>query len=211
MARNGANTVPRFGLFEGTHQAENLPDNPYISIEAFAIVQRGAHSWGTLPLFWDGGTTWKLRISPDCMQAETWTYTISANDRGLDGQTGSFVCIPTPNPGNRGSFVVMQSHPHHFQYQNGDRVWWFGDTNWDAFANNAFENLNRQTFEQYIDRRAAQGFNYIHTHILTPNSAGGPIGVIALPDERLNLAYFQEADVRLNYINRKGIAVGMGR
>lgn len=63
--------------------------------------------------------------------------------------------------------VPMKDHPHHFQYQNGTCVWWFGETGWALFTNSDEEAHNRKTVFAYLDKRAKQGFNAMHCHFIS--------------------------------------------
>lgn len=64
--------VERFGLFETSVQATGRYGNPYTEFDAEAERQRPDGSTRSIPLFWNGGDAWKLRISPDAT-GEWWT------------------------------------------------------------------------------------------------------------------------------------------
>ena len=149
--------VARFGLFETSVQATGRYANPYTELDAEAELKRPDGSTRSIPLFWNGGDTWKLRVSPDV--TGEWSFTVRSTDKGLDGNAGLFTCSPSHF---RGSIRPMEGSPHHFQYQNGDRMWFMGDTAWALFTDNNEEKHNRQRSEDYLRTRAAQGFNVVH-------------------------------------------------
>jgi hypothetical protein len=43
--------------------------------------------------FWDGGTTWRVRVAPPL--TGTWTYHTWSSDSGVSGQSGQFSCAPS--------------------------------------------------------------------------------------------------------------------
>jgi hypothetical protein len=105
----------------------------------------------------------------------------------------------------------MSGHPSHFERQDGSRFWWLGDTAWSLFVDRAETNLDRAAVEHYIDVRASQGFNVVHSMLLQEdgwiNCAGPPF--VDLATEQINPAYWQEVDSRLAYLNSKDIVGGL--
>ena len=209
--------VGRFGVFEASFKSSGKYANAYAEVTATATVSRpgdgGAKPW-TAALFWDGGDDWKLRLSPDAVGE--WSYRVTSDDPGLNGAEGRFTCEPSDRPGG---IRPMADHPYHFQRQDGSPVWLCGDTAWAAFAALPKEKLDRAAVFKYIDRRAAQGFNYVHTMLVSsagdghevPNAGrneGGPI-FESFEAETLNPAYFREVDARVRYMNDKGITSGV--
>ncbi len=53
-------TVERFGFWEISLQADGRYDNPFTDLTAHAVLTGPDGSVRSLPLFWDGGDTWKL-------------------------------------------------------------------------------------------------------------------------------------------------------
>ena len=58
-----------------------------------------------------------------------WSYSIHSADAGLNGQSGSFRCVPSKQ---HGSVRRMKDHPLHFEYQDGTPFWFFGEKAWRA-------------------------------------------------------------------------------
>src|SRR4029453_9765527 len=89
---SGSDVVPqvgRFELFETALTATGQYANPYVEHTAQAKLtppQGGPPR--SIPLFWDGGSTWKLRFSPN--ELGRWTWTVASRDEGLNGTSGSF-------------------------------------------------------------------------------------------------------------------------
>ena len=200
-------SVPRFAPHEISFTATGTYANPYVELTADAIfTEPDGRTTRTLPLFWDGAAMWKMRFAPD--KIGPWKWTVKSADRGLDGRSGTFECVASDR---RGSIQPMASAPRHFQYQNGERMWFMADTAWAYATDSMEEKLDRTTALRYIDNRAAQGFNAIHLMLLSeagwPNRGGAPWSDIA--SEKLNSAYFQEADIRIAYANSRGIVTGI--
>lgn len=199
-------TVERFGIYEIPLEAEGRYSNPYTDLEAEALLERPDGSTWTVPLFWDGGRTWKLRVSPDA--TGEWSFTVRSQDDGLNGKGGAFVCSPSER---RGSIRPMDGFPRHFQYQNGDPLWFLGDTAWALFTDKAEEAHDRAAAKKYLRTRAAQGFNIVHSMVLSEagwgNSGGPPFDDLSA--ERIRPGYWQEMDRRVSYANERGIVVGL--
>ncbi|MGL5133246.1 MAG: DUF4038 domain-containing protein, partial [Planktothrix sp.] len=65
---------------------------------------------------------------------------------------------------SKGGIKVNPKYPAHFIYQDGTPFWLFGDTHWTLYHHIPEEKLDRNSVKQYIDKRAQQGFNYIHSN-----------------------------------------------
>lgn len=199
-------TVEQFAVYEAAFTATGRYGNPYTELEATAEIQCPDGTTWTIPLFWDGGDAWKLRISPD-LPGE-WSFTVHSGDAGLDGRTSA---LTSTSSGRRGSIRPMQGFPQHFQYQNGEAMWFLGDTAWALFTANPDEEYDRAAAEHYLRTRADQGFNVVHSMLLSEagwgNAGGLPFDDLA--HERINPGYWREVDERLAYANGQGLVVGL--
>jgi hypothetical protein len=198
--------VGRYELFEATFEAAAAPANAYVELSAEATFTRpDGRSWA-IPLFWDGGRTWKVRVSPDV--TGRWSYTVKSSDPGLSGRSGAFECVASDRPGG---LRPMPSAPSHFQRQNGAPVWFLGDTAWGYFTDSPEDNHHRLQTEHYVQTRAAQGFNVIHCMLMSEQGVGNQNGkpFDDLSSEKLNPRYWQEVDQRLAFANRHGLTVGL--
>ena len=181
--------------------------NPYREVEADVVLtppEGGAER--TAPLFWDGEDRWKFRFAPD--QIGAWRWTVRSRDRGLNGQQGGFQAVASNHPG---SLRPMRGFPRHFERQDGSRFWFLGDTAWALYTDNALEKHDRGAAERYLGARAAQGFNVVHSMLLSEagwDNRGGP-AFADLAGERLNPGYWREVDHRLAYANRLGLVCGL--
>ena len=198
--------IDQFGFYEASLQATGNYNNPFTNLAPQAIITRPDGSTRETLLFWDGHSTWKLRISPN--RVGEWTYAIQSKDAALDGKTGKFTCIASDR---RGSIQQMKNYGHHFATQDGTPFLFWGDTAWGLFLSKKDEQLNRQSVFRYIDKRASEGINVIHAMLLSEagwgNEGGDPF--FDLSQMKINPAYWQEVDARLEYLNEKGIIGGL--
>jgi hypothetical protein len=210
-----AETPPRVGLYaphEVALAAQGTYANPYTELTAQATLTppEGGQPL-SVPLFWDSGATWKFRFAPD--RLGVWQWQVSSPDAGLDGQAGSLEVFADDPSGvrRRGSIRPMQNFPRHFERQDGSPFWFLGDTAWALYTDSAEEKHDRAAALRYIDARSVQGFNVLHSMLLSEagwgNRGGQPFEDIAT--EKLNPGYWQEVDVRLAHANSKGIVCGL--
>ena len=200
-------SAPRFAPHEITFAASGSYANPYVEVSAVAtLTEPDGRTTRTLPLFWDGGETWKLRFAPDTIG--TWQWAVKSSDRGLDGRQGTFRCVAS---NRRGSIQPRSDAPRHFQYQNGEHMWFLGDTAWGFVTDHAQEKHDRAAVQRYLSNRSAQGFNALHFMLLSevgwPNRGGPPW--TDLGSERINPDYFREADARIALANAHGMVAGV--
>ena len=198
---NPPTVVEQWGVFELTLTANNSYKNPYQADLIYATFN-GPTRTLTIPGFWDGGNTWKVRISSS--EVGTWTYFTTSSDSGLVS-SGSFTCVSSVL---HGGIRPMEDFPYHFQYEDRAPFWWFGETCWAGFRSDSSENLNSDTFKAYIDVRASQGFNYIHINALAGSNEGGE-AFIGDVGNQINPTFWQEVDERVRYMNHKGMTVGI--
>ena len=204
-----AEDVPRFGMFERSFSHAGAYANAYRELSATATLRRPDGAEWAMPLFWDGGATWKLRVSPDL--TGQWSYLVRSADAGLDGQGGSFRCVESAL---HGSIRPMADHPLHFQYQDGTPFWFFGDKAWRVLQTDPAKKLDHASAMHHVDVRAEQGFNYMHTELAGTGglNSGGNEGGEMFADagkEVINPAFFKEVDARLRHINEKGLVCGI--
>ena len=199
-------TVDRFGFFETSFKAAGQYKNPYTDLQASAVIQRPDGTNRTLALFWDGANLWKIRISPDLVG--NWQFTVYSTDEGLNERTGQFTCIPS---NRKGSILPMSGFVHHFAHQDGTPLLFWGDTAWALYQDEVSEKLDRNTVFHYINERARQGVNVVHSMLLQEAGWGNQNGppFENLSEEILNPDYWQEIDIRLQYLNERGIIGGL--
>lgn len=198
--------LPRFGLFEQSFEHAGDYENAYTGLAADAELAAPDGTTRRLALFWDGGKTWRFRFAPDVVGP--WKWSVTSSDPGLNGAAGSFRVVDSDKPGG---IRPMRGHRHHFQRLDGSPFWFNGDTGWALYTDNREEMHDRAAVKKYIDTRARQGFNVIHSMLISEAGWGNRGGDTFwdLAAEKINPGYWQEVDVRLAYLNSRGITGGL--
>lgn len=206
FAAYGQTRVEQYSVFEASFESAGSPPNPYVAISGDATFSTPDGRTWTVPLFWDGAKTWKVRVSPNI--AGKWSFTLRSNDSALNGKSGAFECIESRRAGG---LRVYRGNPAHFQRQNGRPVWFMGDTAWGYFTDSPQDNHHRAQAEHYASTRAAQGFNVIHCMLMSEQGVGNQNGLPFenIGVERINPAYWREVDERLAFANRQGLTVAL--
>ncbi len=161
-------TVRPWEPFELTMTAKAQMADPYVEGlpaegKPYVVVTfKGASGMSySVPGFWDGGQTWKVRFAPPA--AGEWAYASESADPGLRGIKGSFRCAAwtdaekSADPARHGFVRVAKTGPRparYFEYSDGTPFLWIGDT-WWPWARRGMPNPRSQ---QVIDDRAARGF-----------------------------------------------------
>ncbi len=200
-------SAPVFGVYEVALDAIGQYVNPYTELSAEVVItEPDGQTQRMVPLFWDGDATWKFRFSPD--RPGLWAWAVKSKDKGLDGQSGRFEVVASDR---KGSIRPMKGFPLHFERQDGSPFWFMGDTAWALYTDSAEEKFDRAQAFRYIAERAAQGFNVLHSMLLSEagwgNAGGPPFSDLAA--EKINPAYWQEVDTRLAFANSKGMVCGL--
>ena len=212
--------VPRYGVFELTLTASGSYSNPYLKMPGdnttpgFVVGTFTGPGGVTIQIdgFWDGGSTWRIRMAPTVVG--TWTYTTSSSDLGLNAKTGSFNCVASTS---KGFPQVDPNHRHHFCWTDGTPFYWapvatmiayFDD--YDTRGDN--RRVDNGTFQALADTRSAQGFSGTHWGFWglgkkfnqkTRQNEGGPPFLNYDPD-LLNPAYHQYGDIRMMAFVERG-------
>lgn len=207
VCAGAAQAVPQFALHEIEVRASGESVHPYVDLAPeVTLTEPDASSTRTLPLFWDGGSVWKFRVAPD--KPGEWKWQVKSSDPAQNGQAGAFTVEKSDR---HGSIRPMSGFPHHFERQDGSRFWFMGDTAWALYNDSTEEKLDRAAALRYIEARAEQGFNVLHSSLLSEagwgNSGGPPFHDMA--GEKINPAYWREVDHRLAYANSKGLVCGL--
>ena len=169
----------------------------------------------TVPGFWDGGKTWKVRFTPTA--PGRWSYaTVFADkdDRGLHAQQGRIdVAPPTGATDIRrhGGMLRVSTSGRYLTYSDGTPFFWLGDTWWAVPSFRVpFEDFRRQ-----VDRRIAQKYTVYQAHGHQPifrDEKGNGIGAFEAtrqPSPEV-LAYWREVDRYVAYGDEHGLVGVVG-
>lgn len=130
--------TPRWDVFE-IELAGPAGGNPYLELEIEGHFSFGNRAM-TVPGFYDGDGTYRLRFMPDC-EGE-WRFVTSSTAPELDGKAGSFTCTPA-REGMHGPLRVHNRF--HFAHADGTPYFPFGTTCY-AWMHQPLD-MQRQTLE----------------------------------------------------------------
>lgn len=173
----GTSHAAQFHVFEKvelTFTATRQYANPYTDAEMWVDL-KGPHFSKRCYGFWDGGQTFRVRITSN--EPGTWTWISGSNpaDHGLSGKRGSFVSIPwteaekRQNPNRRG-FARATGNGHALEYSDGTPYFIVGDFFYPAStsryrwrdSDEKYDPGDPQAgFKDLLDYRGRQGFNMI--------------------------------------------------
>lgn len=145
----------------------------------------------TVPAFWDGGTTWKVRFA--LTELGEWKYYTRCSDKtntGLHSMSGTVDCVAYKGdlPMYKHGFVKTKSGTRYFMHDDGTPFFYLGDTHWTlpiedydgaglstsdtgfySFGisqNVATQNNITSQFKYTMDYRAKQGYTVIQSQPL---------------------------------------------
>ncbi|MBB4124533.1 DUF5060 domain-containing protein [Martelella radicis] len=114
-------TVSKWSVFEVSLKGTET-GNPYLDVELSGRFSQG-NRVVTVPGFYDGDGTYKVRFMPDNEGA--WRFETVSSDGALDGKTGDFSVGPA-DAGNHGP--VRVAHRYHFAHEDGTPYFPLGTT-----------------------------------------------------------------------------------
>lgn len=185
-------------------------DNPYLEVVVYAVFRGPGNRILKVYAYWDGGNIWRIRFTPTV--AGLWSYTLhTGHDSRLDGSAGQIEAVDS---GGKGFIERDPEHPYAFKRSTGEPVFLMGDTLWNGMSTCGGA-LDFETYKEYINKRAAQQFNFMRIYICpfyanqqTPqHSNEGGKAFVAWDPAHLNPGYFRFVDRRIEYANAHGITV----
>jgi len=217
-AAKGKPQVPRWQPQDFSFSSDATPANPF-AVEFSADVTGPNGISFNLPGFYDGESTWKVRVSPTTLGE--WSLTTRCADRNLDAQHTGFNCIANRNPAVHGDLRVDPDRRSQFVYPDGTRFFPMGyECDW-LWALDTFD-PQLKTLNPFLDKISGAGFNFIILNAFaydtswrkghTGDDDYGPPPLYAWegtnekPDHaRLNLGYWQHYDRMMDALYRRGI------
>jgi hypothetical protein len=174
--------------------------------------------------FWDGGDTFRVRVMATAPGTWTWRSGSQLDDPGLAGQSGTFEATAwteaekQANPNRRGLVRIAASR-RHFEYADGTPFFPLADTLWAGNTARCSLGANEDgPFFQYLSDRQAKGFNtilmqYVHGYGDYPDGQAhrneGGYAFLDRDPARLNPAYFQALDRRMQALSECGFVVAV--
>jgi len=207
-------------MVEITLTAAGTYANPYKDVDIEATFTAPDQTTMTMPGFWDGGSTWKIRFAPN--QAGEWTYSTSATnpaDAGLHGKTGTISVTAyrgTLDSYKRGWALKPSANGRYVTYSDGTPFYWLGYTRWGIFKSERYDESNDPRFDSQFkgitDRNVENGYNVVQTSPFAQVPAGWCFSGEACPwkDDyftEMNLDYWRDGDRKMDYLAQSGLIV----
>jgi hypothetical protein len=210
----------QFHPYDATFRSASTHDNPFL-VELRARIDGPQGQSTTVPGFYDGDGTWKVRFCPD--SPGTWRYRSESVDPALHEISGEVTCAPNVNPRVHGALRVDARHPQHFLYEDGARPFVLGyEANW-LWALGFLEDGPAQ-LDRFCDRIASYGYNHVFVNAYAHDTRWAPgkshaedygpppeyawAGTNDEPDHlHLNLAYWRTFDVMADALFRHGLTL----
>lgn len=169
--------------------------NPYTDVIVWVDLQGPSFNKRVYG-FWDGGQTYKVRLTAMAPGEWKWKSGSNQKDAGLTGKTGSFKAVEwtaeekQANPLRHG-FIQPTPNKHALQHADGTPFFAIGDT-WYSLGANRFKWYDDDKerplgpeagFKDYIRYRKAQGYNWVSMIAAFPNwMTDGQSWHVKMPD-----------------------------
>ena len=189
-------------------------DDPFNQVDLDAIVTLPSGSEERVPGFWGGGSTWRVRYAPR-VPGTYKVRSVCSDVKNRDLHDQQFTMQAEPYSGSNLHYkhgpLKISSDGRHFAHADDTPFFWLGDTWWMGLCKrlpwpDGFETLTAD--------RVRKGFTMVQIVAgLYPdmepfdergaNEAGYPW---ERDFARINPAYFDEADVRIQHLADHGLA-----
>lgn len=163
----------------------------------------------TVPGFWDGLNTWKIRFAPPI--PGIWKYETFSENKQMKGRKGQLEVSGwtreelEENPARRGFVIVNtneQNRGRYFTYTDGTPFLWIGDTWWD-WTN---RRIKFESFKKLADTRAEQGFS-VGQLFFAGNGWGRESSLLDPSFQNPDIEQIRKVEKMIAYANSKGITV----
>ncbi|WP_416865743.1 MAG: DUF5060 domain-containing protein [Imperialibacter sp.] len=195
-------TIEQWGVFE-LDMAGPSEGSPFMDNSFEATFTNGPQTV-TVPGFYDGNGSYKIRFSPD--EQGRWTYVTRSNQGELNDSKGSFQCIE-PNGNNHGPLKIVDTY--YFEYADGTPFYSVGTTAYQ------WTSVKQSIQEKTLNTLAKSPFNKIRMCVFPKSySYGNDTEPWALPFQKKdslndltqpNYEFFQNFDKRVAQLMGMGI------
>ena len=208
MLTTAQNCVTEFALTS----PKAYPD-PFVDVEVSAVFTGPDGATYTVPAFWAGGQTWKVRYASPLVGRHTYcTVCSDGSNSGLHGCTGEVEVIDYDgdNPVLHHGPLRVSDNGRHLQHHDGTPFFWLGDTWWMGLCTRLDW---PEAFQRLTTDRLDKGFTLIQIVAgLYPDM--GPFDERGLNEagfpwetdwSRIRPEYFDLADRRIAHLVDSGL------
>ncbi|MEF8853227.1 MAG: DUF4038 domain-containing protein [Haloarculaceae archaeon] len=185
---------------ELTFEADDPPDDPYGEALLDVRFEHEAGATDTVPGFWDGGDTFRVRFAPP--ETGTWTWETTADDPGLD-ESGSFEADAAEGGTALHDHGYLVAGERALRHADGEPFFWLADTAWSASTR-----ATTEEWAEYLDHRVAQGYTVVQVNALRQHDGSRPHDRIPFEDwdlSRPNHGYFRHLDELVAMAHERGV------
>jgi len=208
-----SSVVQQHCVTERSYTSGKVYRDPFNEVELDFVITDPKGRDQRVPAFWAGEQTWRFRYAPDLLGRYTYGSICSdASNKDLHGCIGSLDVVPYEgtNPLYLHGPLRVASDQGHFEHADGAPFFWLGDTWWMGLC----KRLRwPEDFQVLAADRLKKGFTVIQIVAgLYPdmpqfdprgaNEAGYPW---EKEYARINPAYFDMADLRIQYLAGRGL------
>jgi hypothetical protein len=207
LAATAPEEAAQWTVFETSFTSASKYQNPFQDVAVTVDFTAPDGRILTEEAYWDGENTWRVRFSPE--QTGEWTYRTRAShpeDKGLDGQTGKFRCVPYTGTNvlyEHGSIRVAQNG-RYLEQADGTPFFWLSDTAWNGALK-----ADHASWETYLSDRKKKQFTVVQ-FVTTQWIAGAGNAEARLAYEgresiTIDPVFFQWMDERVQAVNEHGL------
>ena len=186
---------------EITLTAQQKFENPYVDVDVWVDL-KGPGFAKRVYGFWDGGSTFRVRVLGTAPGEWTWASGSNTADAGLNGKKGSFTAQAWSEAEKaenicRHGFLRATANQHALEQADGTPFFLLGDTWWAvptlhfAWSSDGAQHPigPEATFQDYIRLRKSQGYNSVAILAAFPHWAndGQPARIVLNDAEKTPL------------------------
>lgn len=198
-------------MIEISFTASNQYKKPFFDVDMEVNFTANDGTVLTMPAFWDGEQTWKVRFAPS--KLGIWKYATSCNDQtdsGLHNKTGTIGCNPYKGDLEiyKRGFLKNSENGRYFTYADGTPFFYLGDTHWfmanEKFSTSNVEGIASQ-FKYSVDLRVSQGYTVYQSEPLFADVKNEEDKYDLTSFSKEDLKGFANLDRKFQYVADKGL------
>lgn len=205
---SAAGPVARYARFEQTFESSAAYANAPQEASLTVTFTAPDGSKATVPGFWDGGRSWKVRFLPT--QSGSWSFETTctdANNSGLHRQRGNFTVTDPKSTTALSLHGPVQVAPdgRYFVHADGTPYFWLADTAWNGPLLSSDDD-----WAYYLKERTRQKFSAVQFVSTQFRAApdGDALKQVAFTGKEkiiINPAFFQRLDKKVDALNEAGL------
>ncbi len=203
------NPIDNLPLYKHTFISKKKYKDPFNELSLYATIENAKQSW-KVPVFWSGDNNWCIRFAPpNTGRYKLITYCTDQTNTDLHRQEIYFDVEDTSKPKKYPPTLTINQQTSTLQTESKKPFLWLADTWWMGLSDRL---VYPHDFHTLTQDRKEKGFNVIMLVAgLYPDMdafdkrAANKIGFVWEEGfERINPAFFDEADKRIEHLVSEG-------